>query len=136
MNIYKVTRNDDVDYEQYESFICSAESVRDALNMIPGDYKTVLVAAQVDGCRDYHKDTDKPAFNFKWNEHGNLIKHVTSKAWQKGDTFDAPNFVAVDEWEVVESPQWPHNKGDLYVEHLGTSVDTEARFLLVTDTFE
>ncbi len=34
-NIYLVTRVDEVDYDQYESFVCSAINVREALYMSP-----------------------------------------------------------------------------------------------------
>ena len=37
MNIYKVTRHDDSDFDEYESFVCYAENESDARNTNPDD---------------------------------------------------------------------------------------------------
>lgn len=36
MNIYKVSRTDDVSYDEYEAFVCAAESEDEARMMHPG----------------------------------------------------------------------------------------------------
>lgn len=74
LNIYKVSRVTDIDYDEYSAFICAAESEDDARRLHPRDWKSSVLATDGFWYDEHSTAEDEPWRDSSWPDNISTLK--------------------------------------------------------------